>query len=122
MGERLDNLLTYDFSSNEKVNLLVYQDYGFGDMVQFLRYIPFLSDDTAKLGILTKGNFYEPWVEVAAEVPSFKWLIINQYSYHLDDILIEGWNSIPTDYTHKIEFMDLAQIYHVIILRILLQK
>ena len=83
-------------------------------MVQFLRYIPLLSDDTIKLGILTKGNFYEPWVEVAAEVPSFKWLIMGQYGSHLDDIIIEGWNSIPTDYTHKIEFMDLANIYPVI--------
>ena len=111
MGERLDNLLTYDFRSTEKVNLLVYQNYGFGDMVQFLRYIPFLSDATAKLGILIKGNFYEPWAEVAAEPPSFKWLIMSQYGSHLDDVIIEGWNAVTVDYTHKIEFMDLAQIY-----------
>ena len=114
MGERLDNLLTYDFRSTEKVNLLVYQNYGFGDMVQFLRYIPFLSDATAKLGILIKGNFYEPWAEVAAEPPSFKWLIMSQYGSYLDDVIIEGWNTVTADYTHKIEFMDLAQIYPII--------
>ncbi len=114
MGEKLDNLLTYDSGCAEKVNLLVYQNYGFGDMVQFLRYIPFLSDSTAKLGLLIKGNFYEPWVEVAAEPPSFKWLILQNYGWHLKDILIEGWNSVPSSYTHKIEFMELETIYPVI--------
>ena len=113
--DKLENLLNYSSShTNEKIKLLVYQDYGFGDMVQFLRYIPLLSDSTDKLGLLIKGNFYEPWVEAAAEPPSFKWLITEQYGSHLDDTLIDGWNSVPKYYTHKIEFMDLANIYPVI--------
>ena len=61
MGEKLTNLLTYDFRSTEKVNLLVHQDYGFGDMVQFFFFFPFLSDVRAKLGLYITGNFGVLW-------------------------------------------------------------
>ena len=109
----LDNLLELDSLTNKgnlPFNILIYQNYGFGDMVQYLRYIPeFRKRFTGKLCLVIKGNFYEPWVEVQVEPPSFKWLILNNYGKYIDDIIIQGWNAIPTEYNYKIEFMDLAK-------------
>jgi len=39
---------------------------------------------------------------------------MSQYGSHLNDVLIDGWNSVPTDYTHKIEFMELEHLYPII--------
>jgi len=114
LDSRLENLISYDASVTEYVNLLVYQNYGFGDMVQFLRYIPLLFERSSKLGLRIKGNFYEPWIDPTKEPPSFKSLLIKNYGKYLTDITINGWNGIPQDYTHKIEFMELEKIFPVI--------
>lgn len=90
-------------------NIVIYQNYGFGDMVQYLRYIPYFKKNfTGKLCLLIKGNFYEPWIDAMAEPPSFKRIILNNYRKYIDDIVIDGWNSISSNYYYKIEFMDLG--------------
>ena len=107
----LDGLLELDpFINNDDLpfNIVIYQNYGFGDMVQYLRYISkFRESFTGKLCLLIKGNFYEPWNDAMAEPPSFKCLILKNYGQYLDDVIIDGWNAIPSEYTYKTEFMNL---------------
>ena len=112
--DKLDNLLWWVVDSpfleerDLPLNVVIYQNYGFGDMVQYLRYIPYFKKSiTGKLCLLIKGNFYESWVHAMSEPPSFKWLILNNYGKYIDDIVIDGWNSLPLEYNYKIEFMDL---------------
>ncbi len=109
--DKLKNLLPLDpFVNNDGIpfNILVYQNYGIGDMVQYLRYIPiFRKSFEGKLGLLIKGNFYEPWVQVAAEPPSLKWIITSNYGSYLDEVIIDGWNSVSSEYNYKVEFMEL---------------
>lgn len=111
MANKLEYLLTFSNSNLENSNsLLIYQDYGFGDMVQYLRYIPFLLSKISTVGLLIKGNFYEPWVNPTDDPPSFKSLIVHNYTNPRLEIFIDGWNNIPKYYSHKIEFMSLESL------------
>lgn len=97
--------------SGESDRLLLYQEQGLGDTIQFSRYIREVKKRVKHVDLLLHANTYVPWQDSTKEPNSLKTLISENYP-ELDSIYIRGWDNIAYDkYTNICSLMSLPRVF-----------
>jgi tetratricopeptide (TPR) repeat protein len=97
-------------SSDEK--LLVFQEQGIGDTLQFSRYLPIISSIAPNIDIQVMPNQYQKWYDPKKEPGSIKAFLANNYKNYIKNCYIKGWDNIPLeDYSYIVSFMSLPKIF-----------
>lgn len=91
--------------------ILVYQEQGIGDTIQFSRYINLVADRVDKVDLEVYGNSYMAWEEVKKEPKSLKNIMSCTYS-RLNKVFIRGWDNVDySDYDYIISLMSLPSVF-----------
>ena len=88
-------------------SVLLFQEQGLGDFLQFSRYIPIISERCKNIDIVIFPNTYLP---INDEVPSIKSFIQLNYGAYIRNIYIKSVDSIPQDYTYYASVMSLPHL------------
>jgi len=92
--------------------ILLHQKFGFGDALQYSRFIPQVHKVTkpCTIDLLIKGNFYLNWVDPTMPPPSSRELYEKLYGDYLGNIYIDGWDKIAqTSYLERHELRGLQK-------------
>jgi len=96
----------------EGESLLVYQEQGIGDTLQFSRYLPLVATRAAQIDIEVMGNQYQNWADPSTEPSSIRQFLHNNYSNIVRQSYVKGWNSPDYDsYAYVVSFMSLPRIF-----------
>jgi tetratricopeptide (TPR) repeat protein len=96
----------------EYESLLIYQEQGIGDTLQFSRYIPLVYAKAKNIDIEVMANHYQKWEDPTEEPKSIRQFLHDNYSPYIRKSFIKGWNSPDYDsYTYIISFMSLPRIF-----------
>jgi tetratricopeptide (TPR) repeat protein len=96
----------------EDKKLLIYQEQGLGDLLQFSRYIPLVHTRAANIDIEIIANQYAKWDDATAEPKSFRSFLHNNYSEFVTDSFVRGWHKNDySKYAYKVSFMSLPRIF-----------
>ena len=95
----------------EYESLLIYQEQGIGDTLQFSRYIPLIASRVKNIDIQVKGNHYQKWENVEQEPSSIREFLHNNYP-QVRNSYLKGWHSVDyNSYTYAVSFMSLPRIF-----------
>jgi tetratricopeptide (TPR) repeat protein len=93
-------------------SLLIYQEQGIGDTLQFSRYLPLISTSAKNIDIEVMGNQYQKWIDPKKEPNSIRQFLHNNYKEVVRNSFVKGWNSpYYEDYTYIVSFMSLPRIF-----------
>ncbi len=93
-------------------SILVYQEQGIGDTLQFSRYLPMLAERAKNIDIEVMANQYQKWDNPSEEPGSIRQFLHNNYQEYVRNSYVKGWNS-PNyeDYTYIVSFMSLPRLF-----------
>jgi tetratricopeptide (TPR) repeat protein len=95
----------------EYESLLIYQEQGIGDTLQFSRYIPLALSRVKNLDIEVMPNHYQQWLDPSSEPASIRAFLHNNFK-QLRNSFVKGWNSPDyTEYTYITSFMSLPRLF-----------
>jgi tetratricopeptide (TPR) repeat protein len=95
----------------EHESLLIYQEQGIGDTLQFSRYIPLVASRVKNIDIEVKPNHYQTWEDPHKEPSSIKTFLHGNYP-QVRNSFTKGWDSIDyNDYTYIVSFMSLPRLF-----------
>ena len=95
----------------EYESLLVYQEQGIGDTLQFSRYLPLVLDRAKNVDVQVMPNHYQSWNNYSAEPTSIRNFLHNNFK-KIRCSYVKGWHDIEyTDYTYIISFMSLPRLF-----------
>ena len=96
----------------EDKKLLVYQEQGLGDLLQFSRYLPLVHSRASNIDIEVIANQYEKWEDSTSEPKSFREFLHNNYKDYVSDSYVRGWHKNDySKYAYKVSFMSLPRIF-----------
>jgi tetratricopeptide (TPR) repeat protein len=97
--------------TEDKDSVLLYQEQGIGDTIQFSRYIREVSKRVKNVDLLVHANTYMPWEKVGTEPNSLKSLLKENYP-ELSNIYIKDWDYLDySKYTSMCSLMSLPRIF-----------
>lgn len=92
-------------------SILLYQEQGLGDTIQFSRYIPEVKKRVKSIDLLINPNTYVSWEDNSKEPNSLKQLLKENY-LEIDNIYIKGWDIIPySKYNSMCSLMSLPRVF-----------
>lgn len=92
-------------------SVLLYQEQGLGDTIQFSRYIPEVKKRVKSVDLLISPNTYMSWGDPSKEPNSLKELLKENY-LELDSIYIKGWDTVPySKYNSMCSLMSLPRVF-----------
>jgi tetratricopeptide (TPR) repeat protein len=95
----------------EHESLLIYQEQGIGDTLQFSRYIPLIASRVKNIDIEVKPNHYQPWEDAHKEPSSIRAFLHGNYP-QLRNSFVKGWDTVEyNDYTYITSFMSLPRLF-----------
>jgi len=95
----------------EYETLLIYQEQGIGDTLQFSRYIPLVGTRAKNIDIEVKANHYQKWSDPTIEPCSIRKFLHNNYP-QIRNSYVKGWNSNDyKEYTYIVSFMSLPRLF-----------
>jgi tetratricopeptide (TPR) repeat protein len=93
-------------------SILVYQEQGIGDTLQFSRYLPLINTVAKNIDIEVMANQYEKWENASEEPNSIRKFLHKSYSANVRNSYIKGWNTPDyEEYTYVVSFMSLPRIF-----------
>lgn len=92
-------------------NILVFQEQGIGDTLQFSRYLPMLAKQCGNIDLLIQPNHYVA-IGPNIEVPSIKSFLHLNYGKYIQNIFVDGVNNLPKDYDAHISLMSLPYLFN----------
>lgn len=97
---------------SEEDSILVYQEQGIGDTLQFSRYLPLLAQRAKNIDIEVMANQYQKWENPVEEPKSIREFLHNNYKQYVRSSFVKGWNSPDYEnYTYIVSFMSLPRIF-----------
>jgi tetratricopeptide (TPR) repeat protein len=95
----------------EYESLLIYQEQGIGDTIQFSRYIPMVASRVKNIDIEIKANHYQSWKNPQDEPASIREFLHGNYT-QIRNSYTKGWHDINyEDYTYIVSFMSLPRLF-----------
>lgn len=95
----------------EDESLLIYQEQGIGDTIQFSRYIPLVYSRVKNIDIQVKGNHYQKWKNPEEEPSSIRQFLHNNYS-EVRNSYLKGWHDVDyRQYSYAVSFMSLPRVF-----------
>jgi tetratricopeptide (TPR) repeat protein len=95
----------------EYESLLIYQEQGIGDTLQFSRYIPLVASRVKNIDIEIKANHYQSWKNPQDEAASIRQFLQGNYT-QIRNSYTKGWHNINyEDYTCIVSFMSLPRLF-----------
>ena len=92
-------------------SLLIYQEQGIGDTLQFSRYIPLVASRVANIDIEIKANHYQAWEDPKNEPASIREFLHRNYP-QVRNSYTKGWHNLNyEDYTYVVSFMSLPRLF-----------
>lgn len=91
----------------EHDSVLLFQEQGIGDFLQFSRYIPIIAQKTKSIDIVVFPNSY---LTIRQEIPSLKSFVRLNYGKYIRNIYVKSVDSIPDDYSYSASLMSLPYI------------
>lgn len=92
-------------------SLLVYQEQGLGDTLQFSRYIPLIASRVKNIDVEVKANHYQSWNDPSKEPASIRAFLSSNYK-DIRRTHLKGWDALDySDYTYAVSFMSLPRIF-----------
>jgi tetratricopeptide (TPR) repeat protein len=92
-------------------SLLIYQEQGIGDTLQFSRYIPLVASRVANIDIEVKANHYQAWENPKNEPASVREFLHGNYP-QIRNSYTKGWHKLNyEDYTYVVSFMSLPRLF-----------
>lgn len=92
-------------------SLLIYQEQGIGDTLQFSRYIPLVAKRALNIDIEVKGNHYQKWLNPEEEPSSIRQFLHSNYP-QIKNSYLKGWHNIDyNNYTYVVSFMSLPRLF-----------
>lgn len=92
-------------------SVLLYQEQGLGDTIQFSRYIPEVKKRVKNVDLLINPNTYVSWKDTSKEPSSLKQLLKENYP-ELDNIYIKGWDNVSyLKYSSMCSLMSLPRVF-----------
>lgn len=93
-------------------SILVYQEQGIGDTLQFSRYLPLVATRANEIDIEVMANQYQKWEDPRTEPKSIRQFIHNNYKDVIRQSYVKGWNSPDYEsYSYVVSFMSLPRIF-----------
>jgi len=93
-------------------SLLIFQEQGIGDTLQFSRYLPLVYERAKTVDIEVMANQYQKWDNPQEEPRSIRQFLLNNYSTIVRDSYVKGWKGVDYDgYTYVVSFMSLPRIF-----------
>ena len=95
----------------EYESLLIYQEQGIGDTLQFSRYLPLVSQRVKNIDIEVNANHYQDWSDATKEPSSIRSFLSNNFK-DIRSSYVKGWHKVDySDYTYIVSFMSLPRIF-----------
>lgn len=92
-------------------SLLVYQEQGLGDTLQFSRYLPLVANRVKNIDIEIKANHYQEWKDSSSEPASIRTFLHNNYP-QVRNSYVKGWHDVDyKSYTYIVSFMSLPRLF-----------
>lgn len=92
----------------EHDSVLLFQEQGIGDFLQFSRYIPLISKITKNIDLVILPNTY---LNMNTEVPSIKQFVEYNFGEYINRVLVKSVDKIHKDYTYASSLMSLPYIF-----------
>lgn len=100
------NTLNFE-ALTEHDSVLLFQEQGIGDFLQFSRYIPIISAKCKNIDVVILPNSYLP---INNEIPSIKRFVELNFGKYIRQVLVKSVDKISKDYTYSASLMSLPYI------------
>lgn len=97
----IKNVTEYD-------RIVLFQEQGIGDFLQFSRYIPLVSKLCKNIDIVILPNSY---IGISDSIPSIKSFVELNFGKYINNVLVKGVDKIPDDYTYQASLMSLPYLF-----------
>lgn len=91
--------------------ILVFQEQGIGDTLQFSRYLPMLSRYCTNIDLLIQPNHYVP-ITSNEKIPSIKSFLELNYGDHIRKVYVQGVDVTPESYDVTVSLMSLPYLFN----------
>jgi hypothetical protein len=93
-------------------SLLIFQEQGIGDTLQFSRYLPLVYERAKTVDIEVMANQYQKWDNPQEEPRSIRQFLHNNYASIIRNSYVKGWKGVDyASYTYVVSFMSLPRIF-----------
>ena len=93
----------------EHNSVLLFQEQGIGDLLQFSHYIPLVHDKCKNIDIVVLPNTFLPMLE--GKTPSPKEFIEHNFSKYIRNVYIRGVDKITESYDSVVAIMSLGSVF-----------